>query len=88
MLDAAQFNNRRFLQLIVNRMAGVCLREVTSAGFNVQSAEAVRSSSYGIRINGRPELETAREDSARLFSEFVQVLRSSYVAFMPLTGKV
>ncbi|KAH7723017.1 hypothetical protein AAVH_09489 [Aphelenchoides avenae] len=87
-LDDVQFTDGRFLQLITERMSDVCLRQVNYADFSTPDAKTGENSSYVIRMDGRPERTNAHEDTARLFSEFVQALRSSRVACMTLTELV
>ncbi|KAH7714720.1 hypothetical protein AAVH_17919 [Aphelenchoides avenae] len=86
-LDGVQFTNRRFLQLILERMADVCLRDIDSATFEVKGDET----NYFILMDGRPVKGTpyntrperwiskVHRDTAHLFSEFVQALWSSRI---------
>jgi hypothetical protein len=88
-LDDVQFTNRRFLRLILERMSDVCLRDINEASF--QAPGNVKENTNGrayIRIEGPPErtIYNAHKDTARLFSEFLQALRSSRVACLSLCG--
>lgn len=88
-LDAAQFTNRRFLQLIMKRMSDLYLRKIEFANFTVTNASSVGVAEYAVRIDGRP----VRRDSAAyyiadLFSEFLHLLRGSSVAYLYLWGKL
>ncbi|KAH7714138.1 hypothetical protein AAVH_18533 [Aphelenchoides avenae] len=88
-LDAAQFTNRRFLQLIMKRMSDLYLRKIEFANFTVTNASSVGVAEYAVRIDGRP----VRRDSAAyyiadLFSEFLHLLRGSSVAYLYLWGLV
>ncbi|KAH7722963.1 hypothetical protein AAVH_09433 [Aphelenchoides avenae] len=94
-LDTVQFTDGRFLQLILERMTNVCLRQVHRASFMVGN-ENMEESFYGIYRYGRPlenydnngwpgqEIWNTHKDTARLFSEFVQALQSSCVADLAL----
>ncbi|KAH7714708.1 hypothetical protein AAVH_17907 [Aphelenchoides avenae] len=85
-LDVVQFTNRRFLRLILERMADVCLRQIKAASFRASD-----DTSYAtIRIGGRPEqvIQTGHQDNAHLLSEFLQALRSSRVVRLSFSGLV
>ncbi|KAH7722962.1 hypothetical protein AAVH_09432 [Aphelenchoides avenae] len=85
-LDTVQFTDGRFLQLIVERMTNVCLRQIHNASFQV-SNDNMEESFYGICIDPRFErfdISKTHKDTARMFSEFVQALQSSRVAFLYL----
>lgn len=84
-LDGVQFADGRFLQLILERMTDVCLRGIDSATFTVKRDE----SSYFIVTDNGPVRSISKHhiDTAHLFSEFVQCLRSSSVAYLILYGK-
>ncbi|KAH7722967.1 hypothetical protein AAVH_09437 [Aphelenchoides avenae] len=85
-LDDVQFSNRRFLQLVLERMSDVCFREIDSAGFIATDVKKVGMSFYSIHTGGRSKRKISNDhkDSARLFSQFVQALRSSRVARLAL----
>ncbi|KAH7694950.1 hypothetical protein AAVH_37999, partial [Aphelenchoides avenae] len=80
-LDAAQFTDGRFLQLVMERMSDVCLRKINFALFQTPTGISF------ISAEGRPEQRHAK-DGARPFADFLQALRSSYVAFLALNGLV
>ncbi|KAH7714717.1 hypothetical protein AAVH_17916 [Aphelenchoides avenae] len=82
-LDDVQFTNGRFLQLIMERMSDVCLRQLYTASFRAPEKNwDTDGSFYCIQVLGRPDRSTTKShmDGAQLFSEFVQALRSSRVA--------
>ncbi|KAH7680233.1 hypothetical protein AAVH_41394, partial [Aphelenchoides avenae] len=87
-LDDVQFTSRRFLQLILQHMSGVCLREIDYATFRAPN-ENEAESSYTIRIDGRPDraISKAHKDAAQMFSEFLQALRSSHTLTLTLSRK-
>lgn len=88
-LDAAQFTDGRFLQLITERMSDVCLRQIKTADFQAPSEDGKTNGTSLIRIDGPPDQELGNEskDITLVFSEFVQALRSSRVAFLTINGK-
>lgn len=75
-LDAAQFTDGRFLQLVMERMSDVCLRKINFALFQTLTGISF------ISAEGRPE-----QNGARPFADFVQALRSSYIVSFFLSGK-
>lgn len=82
-LDDIQFTNRRFRQLIMSRIADVCLRQITSASFFGPKVNEDESS-FEIYTDGAPErrIRNLHYDTAGLASEFVQALRSSRIMFL------
>lgn len=88
-LDGVQFTNRRFLQLIMERMTDVCLRQINLAAFQMPEIPDTGESWYWIRIDvaASREIKKKHEDTVHVFSEFVQALRSSCVAHLTLNGK-
>ncbi|KAH7696305.1 hypothetical protein AAVH_36625 [Aphelenchoides avenae] len=87
-LDDIQFTNRRFLRLIMERMSDVCLRQIRLADFEASDCNGNKNATANIQADGRPERKIAHRDTARLFSEFIQALRSARVAWMTLDGLV
>ncbi|KAH7708158.1 hypothetical protein AAVH_24586 [Aphelenchoides avenae] len=85
-LDGVQFTNRRFLQLIMERMTDVCLRQINLAAFQMPEIPDTGESWYWIRIDvaASREIKKKHEDTVHVFSEFVQALRSSCVAHLTL----
>lgn len=88
-LDSVQFTNRRFLQVIMESMADVCFREFEAASFRAPSQADNTYRTTFLPVGGRPEQKTqsAENDADRLFSEFLQALRSSKVASLTISGK-
>ncbi|KAH7722966.1 hypothetical protein AAVH_09436 [Aphelenchoides avenae] len=78
-LDAVQFISRRFLQLIMECMSEVCLRQIESGEFRAPSGNT--SGSWHIDVDGPPGWEI-RKDTTRPFSEFAQALQSSRVGYL------
>ncbi|KAH7702551.1 hypothetical protein AAVH_30289 [Aphelenchoides avenae] len=89
-LDRVQFTCPRFLRLITGCMSKVCLRQIENATFSGSDAYYLYRGSFLIRINGRPaqKILNAQKDIARLFSRFMQALRSSRVGSLQLNGLV
>ncbi|KAH7708165.1 hypothetical protein AAVH_24593 [Aphelenchoides avenae] len=90
-LDGVQFTNRRFLQVIMERVSNVCLRAIHNASFRApKENENTDGSSFTIHIDDRwkRDVSNAHTDITRLFSQFVQALRSSHVAELKLHGLV
>ncbi|KAH7710431.1 hypothetical protein AAVH_22281 [Aphelenchoides avenae] len=83
-LDGVQFTDRRFLRLIMERISDVCLRRVYHANFRVENADAT---AY-IQVDGRAEQKVTHRSTSRLFTEFMQALRSGHVKFLTLQGLV
>ncbi|KAH7710681.1 hypothetical protein AAVH_22017 [Aphelenchoides avenae] len=84
-LDAVQITNRRFPQLIRDHISDVCFRKVISAYFNAPSEEVDGLLSYYSVQTDDPngpswrQVSNKHENATRLFSEFMQLLRSSCV---------
>ncbi|KAH7697353.1 hypothetical protein AAVH_35565 [Aphelenchoides avenae] len=87
-LDDVQFTNGRFLRLITEHMSDVCLRQVNSAGFLAPNENDNTNVTAYIRTEGRPQQRLANSDTALLFLEFMQALRSSRVKRLILKGLV
>ncbi|KAH7708166.1 hypothetical protein AAVH_24594 [Aphelenchoides avenae] len=86
-LDDVQFTNRRLLQLIMERMSDVCLRQLYTASFSAPEKNwETDGSFYCIQVLGRPDRSPTKRhmDGGQLFSEFVQALRSSRVAHLDI----
>ncbi|KAH7703313.1 hypothetical protein AAVH_29510, partial [Aphelenchoides avenae] len=83
-LDDVQMTNRRFLQLIVESLSDVCLRQVNSAGFLTPNGNM--DGTWFVQVDGptKRKISHAHKDTARLFSDFVQALRSSRVAYLTI----
>ncbi|KAH7693420.1 hypothetical protein AAVH_39544 [Aphelenchoides avenae] len=89
-LDTVQITDGRFLQLIMERMTNVCLRQLHRASFEVAN-ENMEENVYCICSDPRFEpfdIWKTHKDTARLFSEFVQALHSSRVAHFHLNRLV
>ncbi|KAH7725823.1 hypothetical protein AAVH_06666 [Aphelenchoides avenae] len=86
-LDDVQFISRRFLQLIMESMSGVCLRQLDGASYRAPDDDTDEYE-YVVFQYGRPErkVSNAHEDSAQLFLEFVQALRSSHIEHLELAS--
>ncbi|KAH7708156.1 hypothetical protein AAVH_24584 [Aphelenchoides avenae] len=84
-LDTVQFTSRRFMLLIMDRMLGVCMRQINKATFRAPN-DNTDGGSYTIRMDllGFREISNAHKDTARLFSEFVTALRNSRVVHLTL----
>ncbi|KAH7699204.1 hypothetical protein AAVH_33692, partial [Aphelenchoides avenae] len=86
-IDNVQFACRRFLRLISECMPDICLRQLSNASFYAwreYSCVHHFRANFLITVNGRSERNIQRAVSrrvniARLFSQFVQALWSSYV---------
>lgn len=95
-LDNVQFSSRRFLQLIIEYMSDVCLRQIHLASFHAPTDNTDKSS-YVVRIHDSPaysyddapapQVTNHHRDTGRMFAEFVQALRSSRVTMLSLNGK-
>lgn len=88
-LDGAPFTEGRFRQLISERLSVVCLRKFDYASFRAPGQnENVDATSF-IRIDAlRHRLfSKADRNTARLFADFVRVLRCSRVTYLVLYGK-
>ncbi|KAH7714713.1 hypothetical protein AAVH_17912 [Aphelenchoides avenae] len=85
-LDGVQFTNRRFLQLIMERMTDVSLRQINLAAFQMPEIPHTGESWFMIRIDVAEswKIKKNHEDADYTFSEFVQALRSSCVAHLTL----
>ncbi|KAH7715348.1 hypothetical protein AAVH_17281 [Aphelenchoides avenae] len=83
-LDAVQLTDKRFRQLIFGHMSDVCLRQIYHAVF--QAPNEYEGGRWFIRVDNPPtrEISRAHEDTARLFSEFVQALSSSCLGLLTL----
>lgn len=85
-LDDLQFTNRRFLRLITERMSDVCLREIRYASVGgLVRHKGGRTDVYSvIHVDDQPERRTIsndhHEDTAYLFTQLMQALRSSRAA--------
>lgn len=88
-----QFTCRRFLRLSTERMSDVCLRNIYYAAFNASDKyyiDSPKGASFFIHVDGgerEQRISKAHKDIARLFSQFVQALRSSLVHFLDFNGK-
>ncbi|KAH7705606.1 hypothetical protein AAVH_27183 [Aphelenchoides avenae] len=85
-LDDVQFTDRRFLQLIMERMSDVCLREVNYSLFYAE-VDTTGMGSCAFRVNDQRPLRTISsqgQDTAGLFAEFLQALRSSRVNWLAI----
>ncbi|KAH7720482.1 hypothetical protein AAVH_12015 [Aphelenchoides avenae] len=73
---------RRFLQLIRERVSEVCLRHIICAVFHAPNEENKKHGSSYVIEGDAPGREKAKDngDATLLFSEFMQLLRGSYVA--------
>lgn len=90
-LDDVQFTNRRFLQLILEHMSDVCLRQVDTAStgglFTHKNGDTELLTT--IHLIDRPErnISNHHKDAAHLVSQFVQALRGSQVKWLALDRK-
>lgn len=86
-LDDVQLTNRRCRKLIVEQSSKFSLREVDDAVFHApNNNEAAR---WVVRVGDPPtrEISKRHEDTARLFTEFVEALSSSRVGVLTLHRK-
>ncbi|KAH7696375.1 hypothetical protein AAVH_36556, partial [Aphelenchoides avenae] len=79
-LDVVQFTNRRILQVIMQKLSDLCLRDIDHASF--YAPNGCTSCNYTICVDGQPDRKVSNTDGAQLFSEFVHALRSSRVAHL------
>ncbi|KAH7722998.1 hypothetical protein AAVH_09470 [Aphelenchoides avenae] len=89
-LDNVQFTNRRFMQLVMERLSDVCLRHVDYASFRApnETYNTDVTAYVGTHSRLEREMSSAHGDIAGVFSEYVQALRSSRVEILTINGLV
>lgn len=83
-LDNVQFTSRRFLRLITERISDVCLRWKRYAIFRVPEEHEKMGVTAYFQFAGLPERTTTHPDTAHLFPDFVQALRSAHVRLLTI----
>lgn len=83
-LDDVQFTDHRFLQLIMLHMSDVCLRQIHFADFNASNESGTSYTQMDGELDR--EISCSHEDTASVFTEFLQALRSSRVKFLFFNG--